>query len=208
MRALAAFGVLLAVIATRVVTSARDELLIADGVRARGDLDGAIIHYRRAARWYAPGSPFHVEALDHLAALGRQAAAAGDVERALSAERAIRAAILGARSFYTPERARLDGANQRIAALMASQPAPAVDSGKSRARLTAEHLALLRAPHGPSVPWTVVLLLGFGTWVAAAFLFVARAIDTEDRVIGAQARVWGTLIVLGFGVFVVGMALA
>ena len=208
LRVLAVGGVLCAVVATRVVTSARSELAQADTLRARGDVDAAIVHYRRAARWYAPGSPYHVAALDRLAALGRASATAGDVEQALSAYRGIRAAILGARSFYTPEGARLRAANRRIAELMSRQPAPPVDAGKSPERIAAEHLALLEAPLRPSVFWTVVLLLGFAAWVAGAFVFVARAIDADDRIVGKQARVWGTVVVVGFGLFVLGMALA
>jgi len=200
--------VLLAVIATRVVTSSRAELAQGHTLRGRGDVDGAIVHYRRAARWYAPGSPYHVEALDALGALGRAAAARGDVEQALSAYRGVRAAILGARSFYTPETARLAAANRRIADLMSQQPAPPVDAGKTRERIAAEHLALLEAPMRPNIFWTIVLLLGFAGWVAGAFLFVARAIDSDDRIVGKEARRWGTLVVVGFGLFVLGMALA
>ena len=42
--------------ALRVVTSAAGELHAADEYRARGDTDAAVVHYRRAARWYAPGT--------------------------------------------------------------------------------------------------------------------------------------------------------
>jgi len=207
-RGLAIAGVLLAVVAARVVTSSRDELVTGKALRARGDLPGAIVHLRRAARWYAPGSPFHVEALDALSAIGHDAEVRGDTDQALEAERAIRAAIMGARSFYTPEPERLAAADARIADLMSSLPPPPVDAGKSRDRIRAEHLALLEAPSRPHVLWTLVLLFGFAGWLAGAFLFVARAIDAEDRIIGREARIWGTVVIAGFGLFVLGMALA
>ncbi len=201
-------AVVLSVLLVRVLSSARQELQAADALLAQKDVDGAIIHYRRAARWYAPGSPYHVEALQRLAEIARDAEASSDVDRALRAERAIRAAIMATRSFYVPERARLQTADEHIAALMAEQPAPGMDAGKSKDQIRREHLALLEHDPGPNVFWTLVLLSGFAAWVSAAFVFSVRAIDEQDRWVPDQARKWGAVIVLGFGLFVLGMALA
>jgi tetratricopeptide (TPR) repeat protein len=201
-------ALLMGAIAARVVSSARSELKAADELLGVGDLDGAIEQYRRAARWYAPGSPYHVTALEQLAVLGEQAEQRGDSERALAAYRAIRAAILSARSFYTPEAKRLKAVDGQIAALMASLPAPASDGGKSRQNLYREHLALLETRPGPRVLWSSSALVGFVMWVGAAYAFSAVAIDADGRLVWRQARRWGTLIVLGLGLFVLGLALA
>jgi hypothetical protein len=125
-------GVVLVVLAVRVVTSSRAELEQGNRMRAAGQPEAAVVHYRRAARWYAPGSPYGVEALSRLGEIGREAEEAEDEELALSAWRAVRAAILSTRSFYTPERRRLEAANARIADLMASLPPPPIDARKSR----------------------------------------------------------------------------
>jgi hypothetical protein len=207
-RGLSVAALVLAVLLFRVLESARSELMQADALLARSDVDGALVHYRRAARWYAPGSPYHVQALDRLAHIGADAEARGDGALALRAHRAIRSSVLATRSFYVPEQARLRAADERIAALMAEEPAPGVDAGKSREQIRREHLALLRHDPGPSVLWSVVLLLGFATWVSAAFVFASRAIDEHDRWVGAEVRKWGALIVVGFGLFVLGMTLA
>ncbi len=201
-------GVVLVVLAVRVVTASRSELDEGDRMRASGDLVAAVVHYRRAARWYAPGNPYSAEALARLGAVGREAEEAGDTELALSAWRGVRAAVLSTRSFYTPHEDRLAAANGRIAALMASLPPPPIDAGKSEAELRREHLALLSSATQPSVAWTIVLLLGFAAWVGGAFAFVTRAIDDEDRLVPGQARRWGTLVIVGLGLFVVGMSLA
>jgi len=201
-------GVLLASFTLRVLVSARSELRTADDFQAHGDLEAALVHYRRAARWYAPGSPYHGAALQKLGAMGAQAEQRGDEELALSAYRAVRSAIMSTRSFYVPERARLRAADERIASLMAEQPAPPMDAGKSREQLRKEHLALLEAEPGPSVLWSCVLLLGFFAWVGGAFAFTLRAIDADDRFIPREALRWGALIALGFGLFVLGMSLA
>jgi hypothetical protein len=207
LRVVSLAALVLLTVVLRVVISARSELAQADAALASKDLDSAIVHYRRAARWYAPLSPYHVQALQHLATLGSQAEAQGDVERALSAYRSLRGAILATRSLYVPEPARLTAANQRIALLMAGLPPPGMDAGKSREQLRREHLALLEVVPGPNVFWTVVLLAGFACWVASAFVFSVRAIDDEDRWVTKEARTWGGLIVLGFGLFVLGMSL-
>jgi hypothetical protein len=207
-RGLLLAAVLLGAFAVRVVTSAASELRAGDDYRAHGQLEPAVVHYRRAARWYAPGSPYHVEALGRLGAIGADAEKRGDTDLALSAYRAIRAAIMSTRSFYIPERARLEAADERIASLMAALPAPPMDAGKSREQLRAEHLALLAADPGPSVLWSIVLLFGFGVWVAGAFAFTMRAIDDEDRFIKSEVLRCGAMIVLGFGLFVLGLSLA
>jgi hypothetical protein len=200
--------VLLASFTLRVLVSARSELRVGDQYHARGDLEAALVHYRRAARWYAPGSPYHREALAKLGAMGAQAERRGDSELALSAYRAVRSAIMSTRSFYIPERERLRAADERIASLMAAQPPPPMDAGKSREQLRNEHLALLEAEPGPSVLWSCVLLLGFFAWVGGAFAFTLRAIDAEDHFIPREVLRWGALIAVGFGLFVLGMSLA
>ena len=153
----------------------------------------------------APGEmPLKIRA----AAIGTEAESSGDPELALSAHRAIRSAILSARSVYTPERARLDAANQRIAGLMAALPAPPMDAGKSPDGLRQEHLALLERDDAPSVLWTLVLLAGFVAWVGGAFVFTVRAIDAEDRWIVPEVKKWSVVIGAGLALFVVGMLLA
>ncbi len=208
LRVVAIIALLFSALAVRVVVSSRSELIEARRLRERGDIAGAIVHFRRAARWYAPASPYHVQALSELGKIARQAERRGDKPLALSAYRAIRAAIMSTRSFYTPERKRLKAANKRIADLMASESPPPIDAGKSREALRKEHLALLEAHHGPNIFWTCVLLLGFVTWVGGAFVFSVRAIDETDRFNWNEARRWGTVIVVGFGVFVLAMTLA
>jgi hypothetical protein len=139
--------------------------------------------------------------------LGRAAEARGDRAEALSAWRAVRGGILATRSVYVPEAARLSTANQRIALLMAAEPPPGMDAGKSVEQLRQEHLALLTPIPGPNVFWSCVLLVGFALWVSAAFAFSVRALDADDRWVGREVRRWGGLSTLGFGLFVLGMVL-
>ena len=208
LRAGAVLALVLGALTARVIHSARAELTSGHAAYSGGDTEGAIVHYRRAARFYVPGSPYHVQALQKLQIIGTRAEQKGNSEQALSAYRAIRGAILATRSLYVPERARLNAANERIAALMAEQEPPGVDAGKTKPQLRAEHLALLTAEPDPNPFWTCVLLLGFAAWVGAAFVFSSRAIDANDRFVMAEVRIWGAVIAVGFGLFALGLALA
>jgi hypothetical protein len=207
-RIIAIAGALFVVLAIRVVVSSRNELVEAQGLQTKGDVAASIVHYRRAARWYVPGSPYHVEALSELAKIAGQAENQQDRTLALAAYRAIRSAIMATRSFYTPERERLIAANRKIAELMASEPPPPIDADKSPEMLRKEHLALLEAHSRPNILWTCILLIGFISWVSGAFIFSIRAFDAEERFIWSEVRRWGTVIIIGFGLFVLGMALA
>lgn len=197
LRLLAAFGVLLAVLGVRVVTGSRAELERGQALEAAGDLDAAILAYRRAARLEAPGNPYSREALGRLANLGARAEREGDTVRALAAYRSIRGAILSTESFHLPHRATLAEADRRIAALMHSEP---------DARRTA--LEALEAPSRPHVGYTLLLLTGWLAWTVGAFAFAQRALDEEGRIAPGAARLFGTVVVVGFGLFVIGMALA
>ncbi|MBN1656191.1 MAG: hypothetical protein JXA30_20650 [Deltaproteobacteria bacterium] len=208
LRVVSVAAVFLAALSARVVISSRSELLQAQQLRQKGDLPASVVHFRRAARWYVPGSPYHVQALSELAEIAHQAEQRQDPALALTSYRAIRSAIMSIRSFFTPELSRLNAANRRIAELVASAPAPPIDAGKSRETLREEHLALLEAQHGPDIFWTCVLLLGFVAWVGGAFVFSIRAIDEADSFVWTEARRWGTVIVIGFGLFILGMSLA
>jgi hypothetical protein len=206
--ALGVIGVALAVLSVRVVLASRDELARAESLHERGRIDAAILHYRRAARWYAPASPYPPRALERLASLAVEAEDEGQRERALSAWRSIRAAIMSTRSFYTPFEGRLESANERIAELMAAGEPPPIDAGKSRATLRREHLALLTQPRRPRLVFSFAAVVGLAVWVGAAFAFSRRAIDEEDRLRPRQAVRWGIAFLAGFALFAVGLALA
>jgi len=207
-RIAAVAGVVLAVLAIRVVTASRAELSEGDRLRGAGELDAAIPHYRRAAGWYAPGNPYCTDALAQLAAIGTAAEAAGDSRRALSAWRAVRAGIMSSRSVFTPHGDRLEEADAHIVEAMASEEVSPIDAGRRRAELERELRRQLRDNPRPQPLWSVLLLCGFVGWVGAAFAFVTRAIDGEDRIVPGPARRWGTVFVAGFGLFLLGLLLA
>jgi hypothetical protein len=201
-------AVVLLVLVVRVVTAARSELEEARRDLEAGRPDLAVLHYRRAASWYAPGNPYSSQALGELADLAASYRRNEDFAHSLAAWRAVRGAILSTRSFYTPNGAMLDRANGEIADITASLDPPPVDRGKPRERVRAEHLALLEESHRPAVGWSLLLLAGFFTWVGGVFAITRYGIDEEDRWQPRALRIWGLVVVIGLGIFAVGMALA
>ncbi len=205
-------GLFLLVVAARVVWSARRELLQARRQLAQGRTDQAILHFRRAAHWYAPGNPYSTAALEHLWALGQEAEQGGERKRALLAYRAMRSSILASRSFYTPHEKWLSRANDRIATLMARQRIDLLpqseQSGEKYHELKAKYAHLLARSSLPSALWSLVALLGLALWIGSGFAFAYRAIDGDDRLRPRPALFWGGAILLGLAVWLAGLALA
>ncbi|MCS6799811.1 MAG: hypothetical protein NZ898_15060 [Myxococcota bacterium] len=196
-------------LAVRAWVAGRQEL--ADGRQAerRGDLDAAVAHYRRAVRWYLPAAPHVVEGIEALARLARQAERANDTERALLAWRSLRGAILSTRSLYTPHEAWVDLADERIAALMASQPPPPIDAGRSADERHTEYLAQLRAARERPTPgWALLAVGGFALFVGAVATLLVRGLDAEDRFVRPVAARCALAALAGLFAFLLGLWLA
>lgn len=192
---LQALGVLLAVlfvISARTVLAARGELAMGDEVLAQGDADGALIHWRRAAKWHVPTSIYSGEALARMEELATERESSGDVEGALRAWRSIRAAIFGARSLYIPHSELRERVDEKIVSL---------SQGESSVLVT-----LLAADSAPRAPFFLALLGFFAFWLGV-MLVAAKAIDEEDRVLGGPARRYGALALGGFVLMSVALAL-
>jgi hypothetical protein len=205
---LALLGLALATVTVRVVVSGRSELARGREALAAHDPAEAVVHLRRAARWYAPGARHPTAALDLLQIIASNAELAGDDRQARLAWEAERAAILGARSLYVPNADRLAQANQHIARLLAREEGPRADPGKSEPERAAWHQALLDRDDAPLVGWTVLALAGFAGWVAGAVLFIARAVTDDDRLRPRPALRAGLLIFSGYAAFLIGLARA
>jgi hypothetical protein len=205
---LAVAGLCLGIVATRAVLAGRGALARGDQAQAAGDPEEAVTWWRRAARWYLPLAPHVGGAYDRLEELGRAAEERGDVDLALRAWRGVRGSILATRSFFTPQRERLEPANRRIAALMAGIEDPSLDPNRSEPERADWHYALLARDDAPSVFWTVFALLGFAAWLGGAFFFALRGVTREDRLAPRPAAASGLLVAAGLILWMIGLYLA
>lgn len=200
--------VVLTVLSVKVVLSSQAELDQAVRAEGAGHLEVAITHYRRAARWYLPIQPSADQALDRLMAIGEEAEGRGDRVLALASYRSAHAAIMSTRSLWVPDRERLHRADERIAHLMATGEVPSMDARLAEADREALYLEMLEEDRDPTAGWALLALVGFAAWLVGAWGVFTRALDEDDHFIQVELRKWGTLFVLGFGLFALGLALA
>jgi hypothetical protein len=204
--AIAAAGLLLLV--GRVLSDSRSALQEGAAAEQRGEPAVATRHYLHAARMYVPGSPFVARALDRLEAIAAAAARAGDLTTERAALEAVRAALLGARSFYTPHAGRLEASDRRLAGLYARIEDPAVAPGASAAAREAWHLERLLARPGPSLAATLAALGGLALWLGAAVLFIRRGLDRTLQLQRPWALASGVGFLVGFALFLLGLRFA
>jgi hypothetical protein len=200
--------VALTVVVVRVATDSRAALREGVAAESRGDRAEAVRRYLDAARLYLPGSPWVAAALDHLDALAGAAERGQDPTTARHALEAMRAAILGTRSLYTPSLARLAMIDDRLSRLYAAGEDPRVDPGASAESRVAWHAARLARRPGPALGFALAALLGLGMWLGAAVGFVRGGLDTSLRLRRTPAITMGVLFVVGMALFLAGLRLA
>ncbi len=179
----------------RVAVDGQRELAYADAAAARHDIDAEIEHLGRALRWRAPALGHDEEALGRLWVIGERHRQQGAVGRAvaLAAYREVRRGLLATRSVGIPHRERFDGANERIAALMAEQEAARAESESEFDVQTAEdrHRQLLSSVPGPEPVRGHLAALAFAGWLLALGGFVLRGIGPRGRLRPRPALRWG-----------------
>ena len=198
-------GVVMAVVTVRVVVGAYAEHERGKEAAAAKDLEGARLHWRRAAGWYAPLNPYSTKALDELATLARMHQERTEIDQAVLAWRAVRSAILSARSVHLPHRDRLAEANERIAELMVQQERSVMDGQRDDEELEGIYASQLRAVPGPHMGWALLAIAGFAVWVSAAFSLSQRGFDADDRWLPAPGRRHLLTIALGWAAFAIGL---
>ena len=196
----------------RVAYEGRAELRLAAAAAEADDVDGAILHYGRAARWRVPLFTSDDVALVRLDTMAAAYEAQGDdrVTEALLCLREIRRAILSTRHLWVPDRARLEDVNGRIATLMASQEvALGMVGDDARGSSRAWHLERLTATPGPQHRGVAALAsLCFLGWIVAAGGFLLRGLDARGRLRPRLAVRWGAAFLLMLVGWVLSVGLA
>jgi hypothetical protein len=198
----------LGLVTLRVLWSSHGEWREAERCLAENDASMAVDHFGRAARLYAPGSPWVERSLGRLEEMALGAEAHKDDSLALMAWRELRSSVLATRSFYTPHPAALERANHHIARLTARNEPPAVAPGAKLEVRERWHAARLGQDDAPSVLWAVLALLGLMGWIGAAIGFLLRGIDEEARLRKDAAIGWALGIVAGLGLFLIALGRA
>jgi hypothetical protein len=206
--AIAGIGIFAAVtvVVVRLLLEARGAYRQGLVAEERGEPGEAVRHYLDAGRAYLPGNPVMRHALDRLDAIGVAAVTKGDYPTARAAFEAERAALLGARSFYTPYAERLPGINRRLARLMAAMEDPSGRAGFEER--TAWHEQRLTEKLRPRTSFVLLALLGLALWAGSAVVFFRKGLDKNFVLVRAPAAFAGAGFVLGLTLFLVFLRLA
>lgn len=198
--------VALGVVCVRLVLESRAAFRQGAAAEERGELGEAIRHYLDAGRAYLPGSPFVRGAVDHLDAIGVAAVTRSDYATARAAFEAERAALLGARSFYTPFSDRLPHINRRLARLMAAIEDPT--GGATFEERAAWHEQRLSRPLGPKTSVVMLALLGLALWVTSSVVFFRKGLDRNLGLVRVPAVFAGLGFLAGLATFLICLRLA
>ncbi len=209
---LAAAGLMLVVaimLVAKVYLEGRRDLALGHEALARGELTDAIVYLDRALHWYLPGASFVEDAASTLWRIGQDAETKEDFETALLAYRTLRSVFYAARSTYTPGKDWIARCDERIAELVADKP----DFAARRPEMTREErrkevLDDLKRDNAPDVFWSIMVEIGFFGWVGCTIAFIMLVFRGERGFSGRYALVFGFLVILFYGLWIVGMAKA
>ena len=194
--------------AARAFVAARQELSRAQVAQHQGELERALVHYRRASRWDAPLNGYARQARTSLLQLGAHFEARGDRKMALMAYRALHASILATRGLWVRHPEQLAEADERIAALMAAEPTSEPAPARSEVVRRAAYLSDLSATGSLSVPGVLLALGGLLTWLGALSAALLWGLDREGRLVRKVAYVALLCAACGFVAFLAGLRIA
>jgi len=190
----------------KVYMNASAELEIARSLAAKNKPEKAVPHFERSIQWFVPGSDMPEQAASGLWAIAEAYEQSDRLEEALAAFRLLRSAFYSARSFYTPGQRWIERSNEKIAVLMARLPAQsqaeAEQTFEERKERALKALTVDKQPHASGA---FLAEAGFFGWVAAAFLFIFRAITPAGRLRAQPALVWGLAFAACYGIWIFGM---
>lgn len=195
-------GLVLMAITLRVAVESKISFDAGNVALEQNELEGAVFHFRSSARWYFPGNPWVGPSLDQLIAIADIAASEKNWKLAVHAYDSARAAILGTRSFYTPNGSRLNEINARLPdvlweARLAHEHGPKPAPGDETA-LKEFFAARLKTDYAPNAFWSVVICLGFVGWILGTFLALRFGFSNDGRVAKSGLLRFGGLAVGGF----------
>tara|TARA_B100001123_G_scaffold415889_1_gene516890 strand:+ start:365 stop:1015 length:651 start_codon:yes stop_codon:yes gene_type:complete len=179
---LAALTILIALTSIKIITTARNEYLLAEEFFEKNEIPKAVNHYERAVQWFLPFSKTPNQAAEKLWEIAQNQQIQNQNAEALKTCRILRGAFYSVRSFYTPGEKWIHLCNDKIAHIMA------MNFFKSRekqeitlAEKKSQYLLLLEAERPPFLFASLMTEIGFLGWVFSAILFIFKALTPEGH---------------------------
>jgi hypothetical protein len=194
----------LAIAGLRLVGEGRAALLASDAALSQGNVTGAVVHARHAARAYVPFAAHVEQGFLKLRDIALNSERRGDTEAALFAWRALLSAAAGTRPFGgVTDRARAD-AEASVARLSVELRALA----RSGPRVTREpegESAFSAADVVPRIGWGALLLAGACLWWGAGLRLTSRGWGTDGRLVPGEVRIAGGMAFAGLIAWLTGL---
>lgn len=190
----------------KIYFNAKNELKLADESVSKDNLEDAMTHYARSIQWFIPGLNLQERAAEGLWEVALKHEGQNDSDKALAAYRLLRGSFYSVRSFYTPGKTWILRCNEKIAVLMAKQPATS-ESEKTNTfeeRLAA-NLKLLKDEKPPRPLWAMLAICGFFGWIGSAVLFIMNAMTKSGGIRKRPALMWGFSFLLSYGLWMLGL---
>lgn len=187
---------------------ARQEFALAEAAYAQDDPQAAMTHYERTIKWYTPFSTVVRRAVERLWQLGTEAEARGDVALALEAYQTLRSSLYAVQSFYIPYHTWIPKCEERIAPLLAQVKSGPESDPDRLAQATARFAMQLQRHVGPHLGWSLLVEIGFLGWVGATVGLIWHIVDAQGKFAPRRGALWGSLLVLCFALWLIGMRLA
>ena len=151
----------------------------------------AITYFDRSLHWYAPLNPYVEKSAKRLWEIGNHAQDQGDTKMALIAFQSIRQGFYAARSLWTPGKDWIRKCDLKIN-----------DMANGQATGGAEATGPDQAQIGPSIFWSVVVVVSFLVWFGSMIGFIVIGVGDKAwfRYDNPRALLWIALF-LGFFVF-------
>jgi hypothetical protein len=197
---------LLGILVGRVAYESRRECGIAQEEDRAGRREEAIAHASRAIRWYWPGNPYTLRAVELLWKTGQEAEGR-DPALALLAYDSLRGSLHAIRHFTWPHREWIDRADGRIAELRAREQVRR-EPGTSLEEARAFHARMLKRDERPRIVWVLVAQIGFFGWIASVLGWIWKGFDGEGKMEGRRSLPWVTAVAIFFFLWVIALVRA
>lgn len=190
----------------KVYLNANHELKLAEEAISNNNLASAMTHYVRSIQWFVPGLNLQERAAEGLWKVGLKYEAQNDSENALNAYRLLRGAFYSVRSFYTPGKTWILRCNEKIAVLMARQPATSEsEKTKTYEERLAANWKVLADEKPPRPLWAMLAVCGFFGWIGSTLLFIVNAMTQSGGIRPRPALVWSVSFLLFYGLWILGL---
>lgn len=200
-----AFG-LLVVLAIKISFHSYQEYQAGEKAIVQKNWKQSIVHYERAIKWYMPFSQAVQQSGERLWEIATVAEQRQDFRLALEAYRALRSALYAVESFYIPHRKWIPQCDERIASLMATLQKP--QEPEQAAADKSRFLEMLQRDTSPHLGWSLVMEIGFLGWIGFTILLIWYAYNAAGELVWQRGVLWGSGIVLGFVLWIMGMLFA